>query len=175
MFIFRISVCLQNEINAFTFVVYTIVMKLEDELKMKAFESPYSRALLNIMFTGNWVSDRANATLKPFGISEQQYNVLRILQGQKGAPISMSSIQERMIHRMSNATRLVEKLRLKGCVEREICPTNRRQVDILITPAGQELLEQATAAMKNVHGNFSNQLTTEEATMLADLLDKVRE
>ena len=161
----------------YTFVVYTIVvavkMKLEEELKMK-FKSPAQRAGLNVIFTGAWMSERFNRLLKPFGISEQQFNVLRILRGQKGQPANLYTIQERMVHRMSNATRLVEKLRSKGYVERQICEENRRKIEVTITQKGMELLESiepiAKASNREVHGR----LTKEEAQTLGDLLDKMR-
>lgn len=149
-------------------------MKLEEELKMSKFPSPYHRASLNTIFTGAWLMERFNAVLKPFGISEQQYNVLRILRGQKGQPANLFTIQERMVHRMSNATRLVEKLRLKGFVERCTCEENRRKIEITITKAGLELLQkiepQAKAHYKNITGN----LTEKEAETVGRLLDKMR-
>ena len=104
-------------------------MKLEDELKMR-FKTPHDRALLSTVFTGVWLTDRFNRFLKQFGLSEQQFNVLRILRGQKGKPANLFLIQERMVHRMSNATRLVEKLRQKALVERVVCEEDRRKVEI---------------------------------------------
>ena len=80
--------------------------------------------------------------MKPFGVSPEQYNVLRILRGQNGNPITVSSIQDRMLNKMSNASRLVEKLKQKGFVNREECPADRRQVDIVITEKGLSLLTQ---------------------------------
>ena len=150
-------------------------MRIEDELKMKKFENAQDRAVLNIMFTGNWLSDRMNSLLKPWGISDQQYNVLRILKGQKGKPINLYMIRERMIHRMSNATRLVEKLRKKGFVRREICESNRRMVEIVITNDGLRVLNEIDEVVGQNRKVTNKKLSNEEATILGDLLDKLRE
>lgn len=149
-------------------------MKLEDELKMKKFVSAYQRANLNIIFTGFWLSDKFNAVLKPYGISEQQYNVLRILRGQNGKAINLLSVQERMIQKMSNATRLVEKLRKKGLVEREVCEQNRRQVDISITDKGLKLLEKIDIEIKEFESTLFKNIDEKDAQTIGDLLDKLR-
>ena len=149
-------------------------MRIEDELKMKKFANAQDRAVLSIMFTGNWLSDHMNSLLKHWGISDQQYNVLRILKGQKGKPINLYMIRERMIHRMSNATRLVEKLRIKGFVRREICESNRRMVEIVITKEGLRMLDEINEIV-GLHRKVTNKkLTDEEATILGNLLDKLR-
>lgn len=149
-------------------------MKLEEALKMKKFASPIERAVVNTIYTGNWLTDQLNQVLKEFGLSEQQFNVLRILKGQKGNPINLCSIQERMLHRMSNATRLVEKLRKKGLVTREICDENRRMVDITITEKGLETLEKIMTTLKVNRPVYNDNLTGDEAKLLGDLLDKLR-
>ncbi len=149
-------------------------MKLEDVLKMKKFESEYHRATLNIIYSGIWLLEQVNSVLKPYGLSDQQYNVLRILRGQKGKPANLFSIQERMIHPMSNATRLVEKLRLKGLVKREICEKNRRKVEITITKKGLDLLDEIQPAITKSENAMATQLSKKEAAQLADLLDKMR-
>lgn len=149
-------------------------MKLEEELKMAEIQDAHHRATLNVIFTGAWMSERMNSLLKPFGISEQQYNILRILRGQKGKAISLQDISGRMVHKMSNTTRLVEKLRVKGLVDRQVCPSNRRKVDISILPAGLELIEKTSRELAEMNQCFKNNLTAKEATTLADLLDKLR-
>ena len=147
-------------------------MKSADEIIR--FPTPFHKAELSIMFTGNWLFERVNAVLKPYGISEQQYNVLRILEGQKGNPINLYSIQERMIYKMSNTTRLVEKLRQKGLVERVICEDNRRMVEITITNEGIELLKYLAPIMKvHISSSFEN-LNAKEAEQLTALLEKIR-
>ena len=142
---------------------------------MKGFQSPQHKVGLDVMFTGNWLFEKINLVLKPYGISEQQYNVLRILKGQNGNPINLFSIQERMIHKMSNTTRLVEKLRLKGLVERIICEDNRRKVEITITEEGVELLKFLDPIMQATLGETIEKLTRKEAELLSALLQKIRE
>ena len=149
-------------------------MKIEEELKMKKFASAKARAELNVIFTGAWLSDRFDQLLKPFGISEQQYNVLRILRGQKGKPANLFTIQERMVHRMSNATRLVEKLRLKGYVERKICKENRRKIDVTITQKGLDLIAEIQPLSQASNKDLYNRMTKEEASTLSDILDRIR-
>ena len=149
-------------------------MKLEEELKMKKFQSPYQRATLSIIFTAGWFSEKFHTLLKPYGISEQQYNVLRILRGQNGKPANLFMIQERMIHKMSNATRLVEKLRLKKLVNREICEANRRMINVDITEKGLKVLEEIDELNQNFEATLYAHLNKQEATMIGDLLDKLR-
>lgn len=150
-------------------------MKLEEELRMKKFANAKHRAGLNVVFTGAWMSENFNRLLKPFGISEQQYNVLRILRGQKGKPANLFTIQERMIHRMSNATRLVEKLRLKGFVERQVCEENRRKIEVTITKNGLDLIDRVEPLVLKNNRDVFGKFTKKEAEMLADLLDKMRD
>ncbi|WP_255594148.1 MarR family winged helix-turn-helix transcriptional regulator [Pontibacter sp. HSC-14F20] len=149
-------------------------MKLEDELKMPKFRSAYQRASLNLMFTGEWMMARVDSLLKPYDISSQQYNVLRILRGQQGKPMNLFTIQERMLNRMSNATRLVEKLRLKGLVTRELCEQNRRKVEIAITDKGMDLLDSLDPLMKQLEEDTFKDMSEQEAQHLSDTLDRVR-
>ena len=149
-------------------------MRLEEELKVIKFRSPFHRAGVNVIFTGAWMVDRMNLLLKPYGISEQQFNVLRILLRQKGKAANLCTIQEGMIHRMSNATRLVEKLRKKGLVNREICERNRRKVDITITRKGLKLLDEIDPMVSKFGSQTFKKLTKNEAQLLGELLDKMR-
>lgn len=149
-------------------------MRLEDELKMANFKSPYQKGALNLMFTGEWMMARVDSLLKPYDISSQQYNVMRILRGQHGKPINLYSIQERMLNRMSNATRLVEKLRLKGLVTRDLCADNRRKVEIAITEKGLELLDKLDPLMQQLEEDTFKNLSAEEALRLNDMLDLIR-
>jgi len=136
---------------------------------------PYKRALLSLLYTGYQVSDRLNEQLKPFGLSEQQVNVLHIIKRQQEQPCNLCNIQEQMMHKMSNATRLVEKLRLKGLVTRDICEDNRRRVEICITDKGLQLLEAIEKKLSKHHFEHEAKLTDKEFIQLADLLDKMRE
>lgn len=149
-------------------------MKLEDEIKQKSFKTPYHRMMVNIMFTGNWIQKDLASQLRKFDLSLQQHNVLSILKGQYPNPCTLGLIQERMLDRESNATRLVDKLMQKGLVNRCQCAENRRQVDIVITEAGLKLLEKTNAISEHIQDKYSN-LTIEEATLLGNLLDKLRD
>ena len=147
---------------------------IEEELKMSGFSSPYQKVLLNLMFTSAWWEARVQEVLKGFGLTEQQYNVLRILKGQQGKPMNLYMIQERMIHRMSNATRIVEKLRQKGLAERVICETNRRQVEVSITDEGESLLNRVMPEMEKLQERMAGNIDADEAERLHELLEKLR-
>lgn len=149
------------------------IMTLEEELKQAKFKSEYQKAMLNVLFTGNWLGSDSSRILKPFGLSPQQYNVLRILKGQKGKAISVNNIMSRMIDKMSNTSRLVEKLRQKELIERVVCENDRRQVDVRITKKGLDLLTEAGKEMNNIDRIKAN-ITLEEAQKLNELLDKIR-
>lgn len=112
------------------------------------------------------------ATLKPFEVSIQQFNVLRILRGQQGNPANLSTINERMVTKMSNTTRLVDKLIAKGFVNRTVCPSNRRKVEILITDSGLKALSQMDEALDKAHDNILVNFTKPELEQLNQLLDK---
>lgn len=148
-------------------------MKIEEEIKQDKFHSEYQKLAINILFTSNWLSANSTKILKPYGISPQQYNVLRILKGQSPKAISVSNIMERMIDKMSNTSRLVEKLRQKELIERVICESDRRQVDVKITHKGLALLEKVNKEM-NAFKNIADNLSEQEAKTINQLLDKMR-
>ena len=149
-------------------------MRIEEAIKQDNFSSPKHRASINIIFTAGWLNQEAAQVLRPYDISVQQFNILRILRGQKGKPATVKLLTERMLDKMSNASRLVEKLRKKGYVERTECPDDRRRVDIHITYAGLEVCEQSSAAMDaNMHRSI-DKLTDEQANLLNELLDQLR-
>ncbi|MGB0888049.1 MAG: MarR family winged helix-turn-helix transcriptional regulator [Vicingaceae bacterium] len=148
-------------------------MRLEEELKQDKFQSEYQKAMLNVLFTSNWLESETARILKPFGISSQQYNVLRILKGQGENAISVNNIMSRMIDKMSNASRLVEKLRKKDLIERVTCEHDRRQVDVRITTKGLSLLKAADKEM-NQFDMMKDTLTENEAIQLSELLEKIR-
>lgn len=146
---------------------------IEEEINQKEFNSVYVKTEINILFTSGWIENKSNKFFKLFDISMQQYNVLRILRGQYPQPIMLGLITERMIDKMSNATRLVEKLRKKGYLSRELNPNNRRQVDIIITQSGLELLAQIDLRFGEIEDKYKN-LSLGEAEILNQLLDKLR-
>ena len=128
------------------------------------------KALINIKYTANWLSSHETMFFKPFGISPQQYNILRILRG-SGEPTKVQTVKERMIERAPNATRMIDKLLEKALVNRTRCEHDRRVVYVEINKAGLNLLEEID---KSERPNFFNRLTEQEAEILSKLLDKLR-
>jgi len=128
------------------------------------------KALLNIIYTANWISSIQNEFFKPFGISPQQFNILRILKG-AGKAISVQNIKDRMLERAPNATRLMDKLCAKEFINRIPCPEDRRVVHIEITKKGLQLLKRIDASFKD---DLLHNLSTKEAIQLSNLLDKIR-
>ena len=128
------------------------------------------KALLNVLYTANWINGFQNEFFKPFGISPQQYNILRILKG-AGEPLNVQVIKDRMIERSPNATRLMDKLCAKNYIERLPCPGDRRVVKIAITQEGKDLL---ASIPDDFNKSLLENLTEEEAGQLSDLLDKMR-
>jgi DNA-binding MarR family transcriptional regulator len=149
-------------------------MRIEEIIKTSFPMAEEKKALLNVMFTQNVIAEKFSELLKPFDLSAEQFNVLRILRGQKGNPVNMCTIQERMIAKTSNTTRLVDKLLLKGLVLREICPENRRKMEITITSKGMELLQQLDPLVEGHEKKFGNNLTENELAQLNILLEKFR-
>ena len=147
--------------------------RLEDEIQQRTFKSNRQRLLVNILFTSNWLNAIQSRMLKAHGISPQQYNILRILRGQHPDPATINLLRERMLDKMSNASRLVEKLRQKGLVERRVCESDRRAVDVLITDEGLRLLDQLTP-MEREWEALMGHLDDGEASTLNILLDKMR-
>lgn len=147
---------------------------LEDIIKTKPIKDPYSRAYLNIMYTGTWLLGRINQVLKPFDLTEPQYNVLRILRGQQGEAMPLFEIQDRMIQKMSNVSRLIDKLLEKGLVVRKECRDNRRKVDIMITKKGLDMLDAVEPNLNSLFDGVSKNLKKEDARVLGELLDTLR-
>ena len=149
-------------------------MTIDEIIKSTLPLSIEKKTILNIIYTKNILSDKFNEILKPFEISEEQYNVLRILRGQKGIPCNMFVIQERMLAKTSNTTRLVDKLLLKNFVNRAICPENRRKMEISITQNGLNILLELDDLVIEHERLFSSNLSNEELTHLNLLLEKYR-
>ncbi|MCY1240721.1 HTH-type transcriptional regulator MhqR [compost metagenome] len=132
------------------------------------------KTVLNIMYTQNVLAEKFNEILKAYDLSPEQFNVLRILKGQNGKPTNMCVIQERMIAKTSNTTRLVDKLLLKELVTREICPGNRRKMEIAITEKGLELLADLNPKVEQNECLLAQKLSAEELEQLNYLLEKLR-
>src|SRR6267378_1261026 len=140
-------------------------MSIEQDIKQAKFDNEYEKAAVNILFTGSWLSNINAARLKKHGITPEQYNVLRILRGSHPKSLMLAEVTARMIDKSSNCTRLVEKLRKKGYVKREICENSRRQVDTTILESGLALLKKIDAeadqwlsALKNIAKSEAQEL-----------------
>ena len=140
-----------------------------DDIQSK-FPNEKVKALINIIYTANWIKSHQNEFFKSFGISPQQFNILRILKGAK-EPMKVQAIKDRMIERSPNATRLMDKLCAKDLILRIPCPEDRRVVHIDITKQGIKLLDKISGLMKL---DFLDNLTEKESAQLSDLLDKIR-
>jgi len=132
------------------------------------------KVALNIMVTEKVLTEKFNELLKPYEISEEQYNVLRILRGQKGVPASLGVIQERMISKNSNTTRILDKLISKNLATRKVCPMNRRMIEVLITAEGLALLCELDESVSAHNQCFAKNLTHDELEQLNELLEKYR-
>jgi len=148
-------------------------MKLEDEIKQEKFESPEQKLTVNLIFTYYWLIDQIKNQLHPYNVSMQQYNVMRILRGQGNNPATINLLKERMLDKSSDASRLVERLRIKGLVDRIVCPQDRRSVEIRISAKGLDLLKKIDEEQMR-QANVSKHLTVEEVHRLNDLLDGLR-
>jgi DNA-binding MarR family transcriptional regulator len=149
-------------------------MKIEDEIKSTVELDIAKKVILNIMYSQNIIIDKFSELLKPFDLSGEQYNVLRILRGQKGTPANMCVIQDRMIAKSSNTTRLIDKLLLKELVTRNVCPINRRKIEVTITEKGLQLLTELDPKVIQHEQQFAANLESKELTELNSLLEKYR-
>ncbi len=149
------------------------VISLAEEIKQGEFKSEYQKALLNIMVTANKIYANNSRFLKSYGISQEQYNVLRILRGQFPNPSTVLNIQNRMLDKMSNASRLVDKLEAKKLLSRKQSKNDRRQVEILISEKGLELLNEIDEPMGEQEKRF---YTVDQSSLesLNETLDKIR-
>lgn len=149
--------------------------KLSEILKSDV-NLPLSKQLvLNFICTNNYITDQHTTFFKSHAITGPQYNVLRILKGQKGKPANLLTIQERMIHKNSNAGRLIDKLLLKEFVERNVCAVNRRKVEIVITKKGLHKLDDIEPGLEKLEQKGVENLSIEEIKILNSLLEKLRE
>jgi DNA-binding MarR family transcriptional regulator len=148
-------------------------MSLEKDIQQERFNNEFEKAAINILFTSSWLYNVNASRLKRFDITPEQFNVLRILRGSHPKAMMLADITCRMIDKSSNATRLVEKLRQKGFLKREICENNRRQVDISITDKGLNVLKKIDEGEAEFLSTLKN-ITKAEAQELNRVLDKLR-
>jgi len=148
---------------------------IAETIQQHQFEDPRQKVLINLVYSAGWAKSGTSAALKPYGLTWQQFNLLRILRGQQGKPVTMRAISERMLDAQSNASRLVDKLELKGFVTRTTCDQDRRQVRIGLTTQGQDILAEASASTKAYYSSLGSDLSDEEMETLSELLDRFRD
>jgi len=148
-------------------------MKIEEEIKQTKFRNPHHKATLNLLYTASWLESRNKEFFKPFGITNQQFNILRILRGQHPHKISGTEIKDRMLDRNSDVSRLLDRLVGKKLAIKTQCPNDKRAADIAITEKGLHLLKQLDDKMDQTDSKAIH-LTAGEAVKLSNLLDKCR-
>lgn len=147
-------------------------MSLSHDINQTRFRSEFSKAMLNVLYTNNWLTEITRKHLDRFDLTTQQFNILRILRG-AGAPLSTLQIRQRMLDKMSDTSRIVDRLVKKELVQKVVCPTDRRLVDVTISDKGQSLLAEIDVVEPEWEKLFFN-ITEEEAVELNRLLDKLR-
>ncbi|MCF6269045.1 MAG: MarR family transcriptional regulator [Melioribacteraceae bacterium] len=147
--------------------------KLEEEIKQSKFKNEYEKLAVNIFYTHGWLISKHSGILKKFGITTTQYNILRILRGQHPNPVPISLLKERMLDKMCDASRLVDRLRTKGFVIRKTCNEDRRKVNVLISKKGLNILNKLDESKNQLELHFKNVSKT-EAREMNSLLDKLR-
>lgn len=149
-------------------------MSLEQDIQQSTFRDEYHKAFLNILVTSNQLTNKLNEFFKDYDITRQQYNVLRILRGQHPKPATVFVIRERMLDKMSDASRIVERLRVKELVNREESDIDKRTVHVTITQSGLELLKTIDPKIVALEKPFHS-ITIDEITSLNKMLEKIRE
>lgn len=147
-------------------------MALENEINQRKFRNEYQKSAINLVYTYNWVTEKITRIFEEWDITAQQFNILRILRG-AGLPLSTLQIRQRMLDKMSDTSRIVDRLVKKGLVKKNICKMDRRLVDVTITDKGKKLLEKIDQYSDQMDGIMKN-LTEEDARTLNELLDKIR-
>jgi len=148
-------------------------MRIEDEIQSTKFEDNYQKAVININYTQNWLSNHLRGEFDKFNLTMQQFNILRILRGQYPKPATVNLLKERMLDKMSDASRIVDRLVQKELVSRCTNTCDRRAVDIRISDKGLEVLSKIEVEFKT-KDLIKDNLTQDEALQLSDLLDKLR-
>lgn len=149
-------------------------MKLELEIKQPKFRNEFHKLAVNILYTNGWLVNLYANLFSKYDITSNQFNILRILRGQYPNPATVNLLKERMLDKMSDASRLVERLRIKGFIKRDLKPNDRRCVDVVITDKGLHLLKEIDK-LNDKHDSFLKKLSGSEAKKLNNLLDKLRD
>jgi DNA-binding MarR family transcriptional regulator len=147
-------------------------MSIEKDISQRKFKTEFQKAMINLIFTHNWMNERMKQFFEQADLTPQQFNILRILRG-AGQPLSTLQIRQRMLDKMSDTSRIVDRLIKKGLVKKVICKTDRRLVDVTITEKGMKLLEKLDDMQDSLDGILSN-LNETDAKQLNKLLDKIR-
>jgi DNA-binding MarR family transcriptional regulator len=147
-------------------------MSIEKDIQQSKFRNEYHKTVVNLIFTYNWITEKTKQFFDKGDITSQQYNILRILRG-AGKPLSTLQIRQRMLDKMSDTSRIVDRLVKKELVQKVICKTDRRLVDVTITDTGLQLLDKLDSYNEQMDAMLGN-LTEDEAKMLNQLLDKIR-
>jgi DNA-binding MarR family transcriptional regulator len=148
-------------------------MSIEEDVNQRKFRNDYHKSIVNIFYTYSWIMERAKQLFDRENITSQQYNILRILRGGAG-PLSTLQIRERMLDKMSDTSRIVDRLLKKGLVKKSVCKEDRRLVDVIITEKGRKLLEKMDAYDGEMDAILKS-LDKNEAKTLNRLLDKIRD
>lgn len=147
-------------------------MKIEDEIKQQKFKNPHQKAVINLLYTTSWMQGKQQDLFKPFNITLQQFNILRILRGQLPNSTSATEIKSRMLDRNSDVSRLLDRLLSKNLITKKTCPEDKRAADINLTEEGLELLRALDKKQHQIDNILL--LSEEEANQLSNLLDKSR-
>ncbi|MFZ9694776.1 MAG: MarR family winged helix-turn-helix transcriptional regulator [Chitinophagaceae bacterium] len=148
-------------------------MGIEQDIQQTRFRNLHQKAAVNLLYTGGWLRDKMKVIFDREDITAQQFNILRILRGSFPSPLTTLKIRERMLEKMSDTSRLVDRLLAKGLVKKIVCKTDRRLVDILITEKGKKLLHRLDQQASEMD-DILRTLSEKEAAQLSDLLDKLR-
>lgn len=148
-------------------------MGIDKDINQSKFRNEYQKAAVNLIYTYGWLNEKTKELFAPEDITPQQFNILRILRGSSPHPLSTLQIRERMLDKMSDTSRIVDRLIAKGLVKKGTCKKDRRLVDITISDKGKKLLERLDAREDELDGLIGN-LSRKEAVLLSDLLDKIR-
>ncbi len=149
-------------------------MGIEKDIQQSKFRNPHHKAAVNLIYTLGWLRDKTKCVLEAEDITAQQFNILRILRGSFPKPLSTLQIRERMLEKMSDTSRIVDRLIAKGLVRKIICKADRRLVDVVITDKGKKLLERLDLRQDEMDAALG-QLSEKDANLLSDLLDKIRD
>lgn len=160
----------RNNVSGVSF----INMGIGEDIKQARFRNEWQKATINLLYTHSWVSERIKTFLEQYDLSTQQYNVLRILNGSFPGPLSTQEIRNRMLDKASDASRIVDRLILKGLVTKKTCKADKRLVDVVISEQGRELLAVVNEKVDALDADILQNLTEAEAATLSNLLDKIR-